>query len=704
MTKEATNASAVLQKTEPYTPPPLTLRVCFSGHRARKLDKSEADQHLLQLKISEALLMITEAFDRARRSLGEKARFVDQTEAPKLRFGSSLASGGDMMALNAAVKQGYDLHLFLPMPEAAFLSEQEFTSEQTQAFDAVWSATVVSPLALQSATRTVIDLGTNAEGLSPYASCGRLMLDHADVLIALWDGETDGGPGGTRDVMRDAQRRGQTVLMVSLDGEIRLWIPHTNAADPATDGEWLAHEVTTKGEQGSASERLEAALRSLILPPGLQKEENQADKRIAEGPTETDHHQNHPNEGPLGVLWRILDGLSDSVTNLIYGSASREPDAVEGLAVFQAEKAKPHTWWFGFYALQMLFAVRKLGAPKIKLSSDYDRTWAKFSEHSKAVGGEIFSKEIDRTIFPLWAQADQQANYYSHVFRTAYILSFILSVLAVACGLAIVFEADKYAVYETKGILVLVELVILTGILLLVYFGTQKRWQKRWIAYRSMAEILRPMRMPLLVGSVPTRSGEPQGDGKGSAWIAWYMRSHLRSIPPPNGKLDPAGHLKTAINYAVDHELEDQIAYHRSNSNRLGTLDHRTHILATIFLVVTIFGGGFYIVFLWANVGSVYEPLKPWVTYLGGILPVCGAAINGIRATGDFRSSADQSRRTVVALTDIQDCLKGERDRVDGPRRYQVRTLMNEAVRIMADDLKIWSMIYSQRELGPGVG
>lgn len=134
--------------------------------------------------------------------------------------------------------------------------------------------------------------------------------------------------------------------MVSLDGEIRVWVPHTNAADPATDGEWLAHEVTTKGEQGSASERLEAALRNLILPPGLLKEENQADNRIAEGPTDAHHHHNHPNEGPLGVPWRILDGSSDGVTNLIYGSASVEPDAVEGLAVFEAEKAKSHTWWF----------------------------------------------------------------------------------------------------------------------------------------------------------------------------------------------------------------------------------------------------------------------------------------------------------------------------------------------------------------------
>lgn len=704
MTKEATNASALPQMTGPYSPPPLTLRVCFSGHRARKLDKSEADQDLLQQKISEALLIITEAFDGARKSLGEEAKFVDLAEAPKLRFGTSLASGGDMMALNAAVKQGYDLHLFLPMPEAAFLSEQEFTSEQTQSFDAVWSATVASPLEFRSATRTVIDLGTNAEGLSPYASCGRLMLDHADVLIALWDGETDGGPGGTRDVMRDAQRRGQTVLMVSLDGEICLWVPDAHAADPATDGEWLAHEVTIKGEQGSASERLEAALRNLILPPGLPKEEDQADKRIAEGPSETRHNHNHPSEGPLGVPWRILDGLSEGVTNLIYGSASGEPDAVEGLAVFKAEKAKPHTWWFGFYALQMLFAVRKLGAPRLKLSSEYDRAWDKFSEDSKTIGGKVFGQWIDRTIFPLWAQADQQANYYSHVFRTAYILSFILSVLAVACGLAIVFEADKYAVYETKGILVLVELVILTGILLLVYFGTQKRWQKRWIAYRSLAEILRPMRMPLLVGSVPTRSGEPQGNGERSAWIAWYVRSHLRSIPPPNGKLDPEGHLKTAIKYAIDHELEGQIAYHRSNSDRLGTLDHRMHLLANILLVVTILGGGFYIVFLWLNMETVYEPLKPWVTFLGGILPVCGAAINGIRATGDFRSSADQSRRTVVALSDIQDRLKSERDRLDGPRRYHVRLLMNEAVRIMADDLNIWSMIYSQRELGPGVG
>lgn len=647
--------------------------------------------------------MITEAFDRARASLGESARFVDQTEAPKLRFVTSLASGGDMMALNAAVEHGYNVHLFLPMPRAQFLSEQKFTPEQFKAFEAMWTATDAAPSVLRNATRTVIDLGKNAEGLSPYASCGRLMLDHADVLIALWDQETDGGPGGTRDVMRDAQRRGQTVLMVSLEGEISLWLPDAMGADPATDGEWLTDRVTAECEERASSKHLETALRNLILPPNTPKPEAQADKDTGDSPTVSHDRDTHPEEGPLRIPWRWLDCLSDHVTRLIYGSASGESDAVERLETYRVEKAKPHTWWFGFYALQILFSVRKICAPKLKLQSDRDGAWDEHSKDSAATGGQVFSEEIDRTIFPLWAQADQQANYYSHVFRTAYILSFILSAMAVAFGLAIVFEADKYAVYDTKGILVLCELVILMTILLLVYFGTRMRWQKRWIDYRTLAEILRPMRMLLLVGSVPTRSGEPKGHGEGSAWIAWYVRSHLRSIPPPNRPLEP-GHLTTAITYAIKHELKGQIDYHRSNADRLSTLDHRMHILATILLVLTILGGGLYTVFLFADVESVYEPLKPWVTFLGGILPVCGAAINGIRATGDFRSSADQSKRTVLALTDIQGRLKTERDREDGPRRYHVRLLMNEAVRIMADDLNVWSMIYSQRELGPGVG
>lgn len=527
LTKKDTNSGGVVQMIGPFSPPALTLRVAFSGHRACRLDRPKVDQEFLSQKVSEALAMVTRAFDRARENLGDSARFVNQAEKPKLRFATSLASGGDMMALNAAVEQGYDLHLFLPMPAAEFRSKQEFTQEQAQAFDAVWLETDAAPLAFRTATRTVIDLGMNAEDLSPYASCGRLMLDHADVLVALWDGEADGGPGGTRDVMRDAQRRHRAVLMVSLEGEIRLWAPHAGAADPATDGNWLDDAVTAEGELGAASKHLETALRNLILPPGIPKQKAQTEMENVDGSAERHDHISHPNEGPLGVPWRWLDCLSDRVTKLIYGSLSGASEAVERLEAFRVEKNKPHTWWFGFYALQIVFGVRKLCVPKLRLPCYSDQSWDDLSNHSKAIGGNVFSKEISQTVFRLWVQADQQANYFSHVFRTAYILSFLFSVMAVAFGLAIVFEADKYAVYHTKGILVLFELLVLMAILLLVYFGTRKNWQRRWIEYRSLAEILRPMRMPLLVGSVPTRSGAPKGQGEGSAWIAWYV-----GVPP----------------------------------------------------------------------------------------------------------------------------------------------------------------------------
>ena len=687
MSSPATGQSTEQTETGPYRAPKLTLRVCFSGHRAEHLKKEEVDLELLSRRCAEVLALLEQCFVRARESLGQTADYVDLTTPAKLRFVSSLANGGDFMAVNAAIKQGYDLNLVLPFSAERFVETQEFDEKDKAEFYRIWDTAENGDGPLGNATRTEIDLGQNEANLSPYASCGRLMLDHADVLIALWDEKTDKGPGGTRDVMRDAQRRGQIIVRIRLDGSVGVWVPNTNAADPSIDGVFTDLENEFENTE---AEQIEAGLRQLILPPKTEK------------PKDGEKVKNEVfRSGALKWPWKGADWISKKITDAIYGSYAKERSLEGRLRDFKAEKPRAWTMFSGFYVLQTLFGVREFFRPVLRFGNEDDTSWQDLKKKSAEIGGIAFSDAISKTVFPLWHHADQLAIYFSHVFRTAYILSFILSVVAVGAGLFIVFEADKNVIYEKKGILVTTELSILLIVLLLVYLGARQRWQKRWIDYRSLAEILRSTRLPLLIGSVPARSGALQDGGAENSWIAWYVRSHLRAIPPPSGRLDP-NHLKSAIEFATKHEISDQIDYHTKNAARLSKLDHRMHILATGLLVATVLGGVAYLILLYTDQSELYKSLKPHVTFFGGILPVCGAAINGIRATGDFRSAADQSKRTAEALSGLRSRLEAEY-RLDEPRRFLVRMLLNEAVRVMADDLNIWSMIYSQRELSPGV-
>jgi hypothetical protein len=52
-----------------------------------------------------------------------------------------------------------------------------------------------------------------------YAAVGRWVVEHADVLIAVWDGLPARGLGGTADVVDYARRRGVPVLWVHAAGD-----------------------------------------------------------------------------------------------------------------------------------------------------------------------------------------------------------------------------------------------------------------------------------------------------------------------------------------------------------------------------------------------------------------------------------------------------------------------------------------------------
>ena len=97
------------------SPSPLfSLRVAFSGHRLQRLLDEGSDLELLQDQFSTVLDLLSSAFDDLCTDLGESSEFLEMSSSPRIRFSSSLANGGDMLAVSAAVEKACDLHFFLP--------------------------------------------------------------------------------------------------------------------------------------------------------------------------------------------------------------------------------------------------------------------------------------------------------------------------------------------------------------------------------------------------------------------------------------------------------------------------------------------------------------------------------------------------------------------------------------------------------------
>ena len=97
-----------------------------------------------------------------------------------------------------------DARLIVPLPIEIPEYLQDFETEESRAhfFSLLHQAVKVIP-PLKGSTR-----------VSGYWTAGKYMLDHSDVLIALWDGQDAQGKGGTGEMVALARQRGVPLVWV----------------------------------------------------------------------------------------------------------------------------------------------------------------------------------------------------------------------------------------------------------------------------------------------------------------------------------------------------------------------------------------------------------------------------------------------------------------------------------------------------------
>jgi hypothetical protein len=176
-----------------HAPTPIVIAV--SGHRALHLD----DCARLRTELSAALAQIAQAApDTPLDCLSALAAGADQLFAEQvLALQDSL--GAERVRLQVP----------LPMPEAAYIESQEQPGS---------TAFRDSFLALRARAQDVFEVpadGGPVSGSAPYVRLADYIAAHADLLVALWDGDTGAArqPGGTFDVvMRYLAVPGRVVL------------------------------------------------------------------------------------------------------------------------------------------------------------------------------------------------------------------------------------------------------------------------------------------------------------------------------------------------------------------------------------------------------------------------------------------------------------------------------------------------------------
>jgi len=110
---------------------------------------------------------------------------------------SPLAEGADrLVARRALTRSKARLVVPLPLPQRDYITDFESDESKNEFCDLLAQAEQIVTLPL-APTRD-----------QAYAAVGRYVLDHCDVLIAIWDGQGAQGIGGSGDIVTQARRRG----------------------------------------------------------------------------------------------------------------------------------------------------------------------------------------------------------------------------------------------------------------------------------------------------------------------------------------------------------------------------------------------------------------------------------------------------------------------------------------------------------------
>lgn len=164
---------------------PFRVRVGVTGHRRIPDDPALGDQ--------------------VRRALARIRELAPGRTPIRLAVVSPLAEGADQLVAEIVLEENPDasLEALLPLSEPEYL--RRFESEESR------------PAFRELASRASTVTGPGPTDLPPeqaYEQVGRNVVDSADIVLALWDGQDARGPGGTASIVAYARERVVPLLWI----------------------------------------------------------------------------------------------------------------------------------------------------------------------------------------------------------------------------------------------------------------------------------------------------------------------------------------------------------------------------------------------------------------------------------------------------------------------------------------------------------
>jgi len=607
-----------------------------------------------------------------------RREYVGENNETPLILISALAEGADRIAARAALALGIHLVAPLPLPAAEYRKDFEpgLIPGAAAEFDQLLSEALIAPIMPFTTGNSLeavrVDEKKRAE---QYRAVGLFIVQHSDVLIALWDGnEIDKPVGGTSEVV--AFKREGIPLVVS------------ESAHASLDGSEIGpviHIVTPRNKIGSVASDVS------VSPWGGEitgRRRGRSIRRLAEYVRRFSAH--------------LLGHGRESVGADLLPTQRREFAAWEtfdSLALLTRE----------FNSEAAALVAMAAGTELIESSIDSlftDLGYGGLDEEAKRRG---------LAFAPAWCRiygiADTLAQIRQVQFWKDWKLLFVLAFVAFTCFA--LFSHVRWASNWLLG-----GYTVAVGIICYVFIRAQvRRHQERFLDYRAFAEALRVAIYWNILGIHSHWSDEkrntrqePFSSGANTtgtlascypikqpselAWIKISLRTlellHGREKTVEKRKIDAEAHA-----LARRFWVRGQLSYF--DRQRIQH-DRRAEILegwALVGLLITPF---FLVPLLLSAVGESQLKLHNAFLIAIGIMPGLAAMLNGYSERLALKAQARQYDRMQMLFQRAYELLP---QTIDSHSEFHVRALYRELGAEAMKESADWVAIYRQRPIRP---
>jgi hypothetical protein len=552
----------------------------------------------------------------------------EAAEARRLLSGGG-AANGEIKARLAAMEA---------LADRATLYE---LGEQDDAIAALMLASLDDPSDTAARTRF------SAECAARAAVAGRILIEQADLLVAVWDGTAIVPPGGTGDTVATALRCGTPVLWIN-PAQPDCWSIITTPEAIATDCE---------GDSRLQGERLEAIIAAAVAaPPGGEDQTSRA------GHASLETERWHPASNRLWHAYRRIEALFGSRRwSQRLGPIRQQYETPEGIA--QGSGAETMT------------AIRAV--PCLP---------------------DSFARAIETQVMRRFAWTDGISAYLSDCYRSGMTINFLLSALAISGGIAylpLVTPTGKWA-------FALFELTLLLLIVGITIVGQRWRWHDRWFETRRAAEYLR--HGPVMLALGVARPVGRWAKGSSAYWPEHYARHALRDVGLPAMVVTRAS-LRAGLTGILGRHVERQRDYHAAKALRLAAVHHNLDRFSQRLFEAAVLAVTFYLLLVGLSAAGIIdaqlaERTAKLFTVLGVVLPTFGAAIAGIRYFGDFERFSAISSMASEKLDAIHQRIVTLAEGKDEVLTYaRVADLAHAADEVVVSEIESWQAVFAGKHI-----